>query len=254
MSQRFTGRVAVVTGAGQSIGFECGAAFAREGAHAVITDVDLDKAKAAAERLQREGLSAIVLPIDVRDPDQMEQAVQAVTGQFGRLDVRVNNAGVEQHYHSFDLPGDLWQMSLDVMLSGTFFGCQAAGRRMREHGGAIVNMASVNGFVPQPRRAGYCAAKAGVIMLTRVLASEWTANHIRVNAVAPSPVGASGTAKMIDSVGITSLSHYTERHPMKRLVKMREVVEAVLFLASDAASFVTGETLWVDGGWIDYGS
>ena len=153
MSQRFTGRVAVVTGAGQSIGFECAAAFAREGAHAVITDVDLDKAKAAAERLQREGLSAIVLPIDVRDPDQMEQAVQAVTGQFGRLDVWVNNAGVAQHYESFDLPRDQWQMSMDVMLSGTFFGCQAAGRGMREHGGAIVNMASVNGFVPQPRRA-----------------------------------------------------------------------------------------------------
>lgn len=254
MSQRFTGRVAVVTGAGQSIGFECAAAFAREGAHAVITDVDLDKAKAAAERLQREGLSAIVLPIDVRDPDQMEQAVQAVTGQFGRLDVWVNNAGVAQHYESFDLPRDLWQMSMDVMLSGTFFGCQAAGRGMREHGGAIVNMASVNGFVPQPRRAAYCAAKAGVIMLTRVLASEWAANHIRVNAVAPSPVGASGMAKMIDSVGITSLSQYTERHPMKRLVEMREVVEAVLFLASDAASFVTGETLCVDGGWIAYGS
>ena len=253
MSQRFMGRVAVVTGAAQSIGFECAAAFARAGAHTVLTDLNADKVQAAAQGLQAEGLSVISLPLDVRDPDQAEQVAQSVATRFGALDVWVNNAGLAHHYDSFELPRDLWQISLDVMLSGTFFGCQAAGRGMRERGGTIVNMASVNGFVPQPRRAAYCAAKAGVIMLTRVLASEWAAKHIRVNAVAPSPVGASGMAQMIDTVGITSLSQYTERHPMKRMAEMREVIEAVLFLASDAASFITGETLCVDGGWTAYG-
>ena len=253
MSQRFMGRVAVVTGAAQSIGFECAAAFARAGAHTVLTDLNADKVQAAAQGLQAEGLSVISLPLDVRDPDQAEQVAQSVATRFGALDVWVNNAGLAHHHDSFELPRDLWQISLDVMLSGTFFGCQAAGRAMRERGGTIVNMASVNGFVPQPRRAAYCAAKAGVIMLTRVLASEWAAKHIRVNAVAPSPVGASGMAQMIDTVGITSLSQYTERHPMKRMAEMREVIEAVLFLASDAASFITGETLCVDGGWTAYG-
>src|SRR5205085_265477 len=103
-----------------------------------------------------------------------------------------NNAGLAHHYDSFELSPEQWHSSVDVMLSGVFFGCQAAGRFMRDHGGgAIVNMASVNGFVAQPRRAAYCSVKAGVVMLTQVLAAEWGQHYIRVNAVAPSPVEAS---------------------------------------------------------------
>ena len=128
MSQRFMGRVAVVTGAAQSIGFECAAAFARAGAHTVLTDLNADKVQAAAQGLQAEGLSVISLPLDVRDPDQAEQVAQSVATRFGALDVWVNNAGLAHHHDSFELPRDLWQISLDVMLSGAFFGCQAAGR------------------------------------------------------------------------------------------------------------------------------
>ncbi|HZQ10521.1 MAG TPA: SDR family oxidoreductase [Anaerolineae bacterium] len=254
MNGRFTGRVAVVTGSAQSIGLECATAFAREGAHAVLTDINAEQAQAAAQSLREQNLSAIAFPLDVREPEQIAALVQRVAEQFGQLDIWVNNAGLAHHYDSFDLPRELWQHSLDVMLSGPFFGSQAAGKYMRDHGGgAIVNMASVNAMVPQPRRAAYCSAKAGVVMLTQVLASEWAQYGIRVNAVAPSPVATSGMAQAIDSVGITSLSQYTNRHPMKRMAAMREVTEAVLFLASDEASFVTGETLCVDGGWVAYG-
>jgi NAD(P)-dependent dehydrogenase (short-subunit alcohol dehydrogenase family) len=250
--KRFNERVAVVTGAAQSIGLACATALAREGASVVIADINSEKAEEAARSLQGENLSAAALRLDVRDPEQTQAVVRDTISLFGRIDIWVNNAGVAHHYDSFDLPPDLWKNSLDVLLSGAFYGCQAAGRAMRDHGGSIVNMASVNGLVPQPRRAAYATAKAGLIMLTRVLAAEWAAHKIRVNAVAPSPVATSGMAAWGAAHGFAG-SLYVDRHPMKRMGELREVTDAVLFLASDEASFVTGETLCVDGGWVAYG-
>jgi NAD(P)-dependent dehydrogenase (short-subunit alcohol dehydrogenase family) len=254
MSERFKGKVAVVTGAAQSIGLACAKAFGQEGAQVVIADLNIEKAEEAARSLREEWMSSLALPLDVRSQEQARDIVGEIVERFGHLDIWVNNAGVAHHYDSFDLPGDLWQGSLDVMLSGAFYGCQAAGRVMREEGsGAIVNMASVNGLVSQPRRAAYSAAKAGLIMLTKVLAAEWAVHGIRVNAVAPSPVATSGMADWGEKQGFAPDSIYVERHPMKRMADMHEVTDAVLFLASDAASFVTGETLCVDGGWVAYG-
>jgi NAD(P)-dependent dehydrogenase (short-subunit alcohol dehydrogenase family) len=250
---RFVNQVAVVTGAAQSIGLACASAFGREGARVVIADINLDQAQAAAESLTAEGLTAIALALDVRRADQCQAVVSRVVKQFGRLDVWVNNAGIAHHCDSFDLPPDLWQNSLDVLLSGAFYSCQAAGRAMRAGGGgAIVNMASVNGLVSQPRRAAYATAKAGLIMLTRVLAAEWAAHRIRVNAVAPSPVATSGMAACGQTHGFAG-SLYVERHPMERMAELHEVTDAVLFLASDEAAVITGETLCVDGGWTAYG-
>ncbi|MEZ4666302.1 MAG: SDR family oxidoreductase [Anaerolineae bacterium] len=254
MTKKFEGQVVVVTGAAQSIGFECAAAFGREGAAVVIADIKFDKAQEAVNQLDSQGIQAIALALDVRVPQQSQVVVNEVVRRFNRLDVWVNNAGVAHHYNSLDLPPDMWQTGMDVLLSGTFYGCQAAGRVMREKGGgSIVNMASVNAFISQPRRAVYCTAKAGVVMLTRVLAAEWATHHIRVNAVAPSPVATSGMADFGQTQGFATGNIYVDRHPMKRMAEMREVTEAVTFLASDEASFVTGETLSVDGGWVAYG-
>lgn len=254
MMQRFENRVAVVTGSAQSIGFECAAAYGREGAAVVIADIQLDKAEAAVQQLQSQGIQAVALPLDVRVPQQSLAVVDEVLRRFKRLDVWVNNAGVAHHYDSFDLPPEMWQTGMDVLLSGAFYGCQAAGRAMRDQGGGcIVNIASVNGFVAQPRRAVYATAKAGLIMLTRVLASEWAVHNIRVNAVAPSPVATSGMAKFGQTQGFAADDIYVQRHPMKRMADMREVTEAVLFLSNDESAFITGETLPVDGGWVAYG-
>jgi NAD(P)-dependent dehydrogenase (short-subunit alcohol dehydrogenase family) len=254
MSGRFSGKVAVVTGAAQSIGLACAKAFGKDGAQVVIADLNIEKAEEAANALQNEDIAALALPLDVRKQEQARAVVSEIVQRLGHLDVWVNNAGVAHHYDSFELPADLWQGSLDVMLSGAFYGCQAAGRVMRDQGGgAIINMASVNGLVSQPRRAAYSAAKAGLIMLTRVLAAEWAVHGIRMNAVAPSPVATSGMADWGEKQGFAPGSIYVERHPMKRMAAMQEVTDAVLFLASDAAAFVTGETLCVDGGWVAYG-
>lgn len=254
MNRRFENRVVVVTGSAQSIGYECAAAFGREGATVVIADIQVEKAEAAARQLQAQDMQAVALSLDVRVPQETQSVVAEVVRRFERLDVWVNNAGVAHHYDSFDLPPEMWQGGMDVLLSGAFYGCQAAGRAMRDQGGGcIVNIASVNGFVSQPRRAVYCTAKAGLIMLTRVLAAEWAAHHIRVNAVAPSPVATSGMANFGQTQGFAAGNIYVERHPMKRMAEMGEVTEAVLFLASDESSFITGETLCVDGGWVAYG-
>ena len=255
MSGKFENRVAVITGAAQSIGYACADAFGREDAQVVIADINAEKAEQAAAALQAEGIKAAALGMDVRDPNQVQAVVDDVVSRYKRLDIWVNNAGVAHHYDSFDLPPEMWQGGMDVLLSGAFYGCQAAGRAMRDQGGgSIVNMASVNGFVPQPRRAVYATAKAGLIMLTRVLAAEWAAHHIRVNAVAPSPVGTSGMAAFGQNQGFAPGNIYVDRHPMKRMAEMSEVIEAVLFLAGDESSFITGETLCVDGGWVAYGS
>lgn len=254
MNGRFENRVAVVTGSAQSIGFECAAAFGRDSATVVIADIQIDKAEDAVRQLHSQGIQAIALPLDVRVPQQTQSVVDEVLRRYNRLDVWVNNAGVAHHYDSFDLPPEMWQTGIDVLLSGAFYGCQAAGRAMSEQGGGcIVNIASVNGFVSQPRRAVYCTAKAGLVMLTRVLAAEWAVHNIRVNAVAPSPVATSGMAKYGQTQGFAVDDIYIERHPMKRMAEMREVTEAVLFLANDESSFITGETLSVDGGWVAYG-
>jgi len=255
VSRKFENRVAVITGAAQSIGYACAAALGREGAQVVIADINIEKAEQAAATLQADGIKAAAFSMDVRDPQQVQTVVDEVVSRYKRLDIWVNNAGVAHHYDSFDLPPEMWKGGMDVLLSGAFYGCQAAGRVMRDQGGgSIINMASVNGLVSQPRRAVYATAKAGLIMLTRVLAAEWAAHHIRVNAVAPSPVGTSGMADFGQTQGFAPGNIYVDRHPMKRMAEMREVVEAVLFLAGDESAFITGETLCVDGGWVAYGS
>jgi len=246
-SQQFADKVVVVTGAGRGIGYAIAERFAHEGAKIVIAEIEAETGKAAASKL-----NGVFEPLDVRDSTAVERAVQSIVKRFGRIDVWVNNAGVAHKGYAVDLTPDDWATDIGTMLSGPFYCAKYAGSVMlQQKSGCLVNIASVNGFLAQKGRAPYCSAKAGLIMLTKVLASEWAEHGVRVNAVAPGVVMTDLVQQGIDQ-GLVSEQDYLSRIPMGRLGELTEVVEAVMFLAGDEASFVTGEVLRVDGGWTGY--
>jgi NAD(P)-dependent dehydrogenase (short-subunit alcohol dehydrogenase family) len=245
------GRVVLITGGGAGIGRASALAFGRGGASVMVTDLDGDAAEAVADGLSQGGAPSHAMALDVADEAEVEQVVAAAIERFGRIDVLVNNAGIGARMATLDLPTERWNRVLEVGLNGTFYCSRAAARSMIAQGrGAIVNVASImglsgGGLYPNP---AYHAAKGGIVNLTRALALEWAAHGIRVNAVAPAftrtalvePLLADN--RMMDAIiGST---------PLGRLVEPEEIADAVVFLASDAATMITGHTLPVDGGWL----
>jgi NAD(P)-dependent dehydrogenase (short-subunit alcohol dehydrogenase family) len=218
----------------------------------VIAEVDPESGPQAAETLYEEGISASYMPLDVRDPAQSAALVERLARERGHLDVWVNNAGIARKALAEMLPLKDWDDSIAVMLSGAFYCSQAAGRQMLAQGsGVIVNVASVGGMQHIEGRVAYSVPKAGLIMLTQALGIEWARRGVRVVGVAPSVV-------MTDMVrhgiaeGTASLDAYLRRTPMHRLGTVEEIAEAVLFLASEQASYIVGEVMRVDGGWVAY--
>lgn len=245
---KFQDKVVCITGAGRGIGYALAEAFKAEGAQVVILELDAERGAQAAE-----ALGAAFEQLDVTDAVAVKRVVAAVAARFGRIDVWVNNAGVAHMGLAVDLAPEDWDADIAVNLSGPFYCAQQAGRVMIEQGGGtVINIASVNGLFAQQARGPYSSAKAGLIMLTKVLASEWGAHGVRVNAVAPGVIMTDMVQEAFDT-GLVSPQKVISRTPMGRPGDMREVVEAVLFLANDAeSSFMTGEVLRVDGGWTAY--
>lgn len=244
---RFQDQVVVVTGAGRGIGYALAERFQQEGAKVVIAEINAETGKAAAEKLK-----VTFEQLDVRDASAVARVVDSIVARHGRIDVWVNNAGIAHKALAVALEPEDWDADIGVMLSGAFYCAHHVGRVMLKQGkGAMVNVASVNGLFAQKARAAYCSAKAGLIMLTKVLASEWGEHGVRVNAVAPGVVMTDLVQQGIDQ-GLVTEQTYLSRIPMGRLGELNEVVEAVTFLASDEASFVTGEIMRVDGGWTAY--
>ncbi len=245
-----TGRVALVTGGARGIGLACCRALASQGALVVVSDVDAEAAKAAAAAIIDEGDRAESRAMNVTDEAAVAAVFDDVVSRHGHLDIVVSNAGVGARRPAEDLPLADWQRVLDVNLTGGFLVARLAARAMLAgSGGAIVFVASVMGLVGGGLypNAAYQASKAGLVNLARTLALEWARRGIRVNAVAPAFVRTQLTeALLAGELGKAVLA----ATPMGRLVEPEEVAAAVAFLASDAASMITGVTLPVDGGWV----
>jgi len=241
-----TGRVAIVTGAAQGIGRAIATRLAGEGARVMIADVNQGAAEATGAELRAGGATVAVHSIDLQRVDDIPGLVERTVDALGGLDILVNNAGVEFGGAFFDVTPEVWDTHLDVNLRAAFFATQAAARWMKGHGGgAVVNIASVQGAVFSPRYIPYTVSKAGVRGLTAVLAVALAPHGIRVNAVAPGWCNTSMNKLAADPAATAERLRLI---PLRRIGEPGEIAEAVLFLASPQAAYVTGQTLTVDGG------
>jgi NAD(P)-dependent dehydrogenase (short-subunit alcohol dehydrogenase family) len=242
------GQVALVTGASRGIGRDLVLALAHVGANVVAAGRSVDDVAGVAEEARSEGGQAEAVELDLRDRASIERAVEECVAGSGRLDILVNNAGLGTNHDALDATEEEWEELFAVNVRGLFFACQSAGRRMVEQRyGRIVNMASQAGLVGIPRHAAYSASKGAVIALTKVLALEWAPFGITVNSVAPTFIRTPGTAERLDRPEF--LADVLERLPVGHVGTTTDVAGAVIYLASPAASLVTGTVLVVDGGW-----
>jgi NAD(P)-dependent dehydrogenase (short-subunit alcohol dehydrogenase family) len=247
------GRVCVITGAGRGIGAAIASVFAAHGAQLAILDRDRALGGETRERLAGGGAQARFYELDVADEAGVSATAERVMADFGRVDVLVNNAGIGRLGPSMSFPTDDFRASLDVMVTGVFLCSREFGKALRAGGGgAIVNISSINGLVAFPMRLAYSAAKAAVVSMTKVLASEWAGYGIRVNAVAPGNTKTEMVQEAIDQ-GLIDVDAYLDHTPLRRLAEPEEIAEAVLYLASPRASFLTGQVIAPDGGWTAFG-
>lgn len=246
---KLKGRVAVVTGSSRGIGRAIAEAFVAEGASVVVNSRDEATARETAAEIGEETLG---LAADVSTEEGAQRLIEETIDLYGRVDILVNNAGQSMVRDSLQLSRGDWQSTLDLNLTAAFLCSQRAARQMLEgDGGVILNIASVTSFAAFPRRLAYATTKAGLVMMTKVMAVEW-APKVRVNAIAPGFIETALTRALSDQ-GKLDFEALRRRTPMGRLGTPEEVAKAALFLASDDASYVTGETLVADGGWLAYG-
>lgn len=243
----FSGEVALVTGGSRGLGLEIAEAFGRAGASVVITARREQWLSEAEKQLKDQGISVQALVCDVAEPASVEQLVQQAQAAYGKIDILVNNAGLTWGAPAESMPLERWRQVIDANITGTFLMSQVVGRHMIERNkGVVVSVASIAGLSGgQANTVGYNASKAAVINFTRALAVEWAAHNIRVNCIAPGLFRTRMTEGIIALGAETVVANTT---PLARIGKPGELAPAVLFLASEGASYITGQVLPIDGG------
>jgi NAD(P)-dependent dehydrogenase (short-subunit alcohol dehydrogenase family) len=246
LSMRLRNKVAIITGSGRGIGREMARLFAEQGARIVVADVDQANAEKTASQINALGREALAVHVDITSQEQVRALIDETLRRFARIDVLVNNAGVGSNCPFLSMSLEEWEQQLRVNLTGTFIVAQAAAQVMvRQNAGRIVNVASISGQRGGQGRAAYGASKAGVILLTKVMAVELAPLGIYVNAIAPGPVV---TEMSVGTHTEATRRSYRDRIPLRRYGTEQEIAAAALFLGSDEAAFVTGHVLNVDGG------
>ena len=240
---KLQGKVALVTGGGRNLGKVVALSLAEAGAHVAVTSRTLSEIERTKEEIKRKGQNALALPMDVTDFNQVEGGVQKILSEFGRIDILVNNAATRSSKPLLETSESEWRSVIDTNLTGAFFCCKAVGPVMiRQGGGRVINISSRIGLQGMVNRVAYCASKGGLIQLTRALALEWAPYHILVNSVAPGLMNTPETSKAIREGKAAEI-------PLKRAGEPEEIAPLIVYLASDACSYMTGEVILIDGGW-----
>ena len=250
---KLQGKVALVTGAGSGIGQAIALLFAKEGADIGVNDIDLLSAEHTVAAVKQIGRRAIAIKADVFEPDAVDAMVDRVINELGGVHILVNNAGVPLRGPMLEEQTvERWDRAVAVILRGTYLCSRRAGQWMSVHKtGKILNISSLAGIIGSSDHGGYGPAKAGVINLTRALAVEWGKYHINVNCIAPGLINTPLTQRAIARE--PALANIAQGVPLRRMGEADDIAKAALFLVSDDASYITGVTLPVDGGWLASG-
>jgi 3-oxoacyl-[acyl-carrier protein] reductase len=247
------GKTAIITGGGTGIGKSMAVEFARAGADVAIASRKLEHLEPVAKEIEKLGKRSLAMAVDVRQEDQVQALVERTVKDFGRLDVMVNNAGASFRAKPEDISINGWNTVIQINLNGVFLGSKWAVKHMiPQGGGVIINIASLAGVLGATMMSHYGAAKAAVINLTKAHAVAWAKHNIRVNCIAPGPVETEGyievLTKMDKAAADKAYKAVASRTAMQRWGKVHEIAYPAIFLASDASSFMTGETIVIDGG------
>ena len=246
------GYSSIVTGAATGLGKAMATALAEAGSDIVIADINFDGATETAKAIRDKGAEVVVVKCDVTNRDDCRQTVEKTMEAFGKIDVLINNAGICYHIKAEDMTFEEWHKVIDVNLNGVFNMAQAAGRvMMRQKKGSIINISSMSGLIantPQGQCA-YNASKAGVIMLTKSLASEWAVHNIRVNSIAPGYMKTELTRLFFEKGDPEMIKKWMDLTPMNRAGTPDELGGMAVYLASEASSFATGSVFVIDGGY-----
>ena len=244
---RLENKVAIITGSAGGIGLACGVAFAREGARVVLSDINDELGEAAAASIRDSGGEAHYLHCDVAKKQQVDQLIADTVGHFGGLDIMLSNAAVLYTGDFLDISEDELDTTLAINLKGFFLSGQAAGRHMAAHGGGvIINMSSINAVTAIPKAAPYVICKGGVNQLTKVMALSLADKGIRVNAIGPGTILTDMAKKVMADEAARKM--ILSRTPMGRCGEPEEMASVAVFLASDESSYITGQTIYADGG------
>jgi len=245
-------KVAIITGAGQGLGKAIALGFSREGAKVLVADIFKEIGGETAQEIKKQGGEASFFQVDISKSDEVQQMVAAAVERYGKVDILVNNAAINTMANSQMITEEVWDRTIAINLTGTFLCSKYAIAEMQKTGGGIIiNIASVQGLEGFANSLAYSASKGGVMNLTKCLAIDHARDNIRVNAICPADIETPMLNNLVEQEGMEPMKKYMLRkHAMRRFGKPGEIASVAVFLACDDSSYITGENITVDGGWM----